>query len=132
MNNSDVIPTWSDTNQTVHLQKMARGLKFRIKKVEGLEGLYYSCSEKKALISFTVTAKLICVFVFAYEKCCFSSDAAPLFFVSSFAACTCICVNCIFVISCRVRVCVLFNVSKQITLIVMTVLHLNSIPCYGP
>ena len=36
--------TWSDTNQAVHLQKMARGLKFRIKKVEGL---YYLCSENK-------------------------------------------------------------------------------------
>ena len=29
-------PTWSDTNQAVQLQKMARGLKFRILKVEGL------------------------------------------------------------------------------------------------
>ena len=37
-------PTWSDTNQAVHIQKMARGLKFRIKKVEGL---YYLCSENK-------------------------------------------------------------------------------------
>ena len=37
-------PTWSDTNQTVRLQKMARGLKFRIKKVEGL---YYLWSENK-------------------------------------------------------------------------------------
>ena len=35
-------PTWSDTNQAVQLQKMARGLKFRIKKVEGL---YYLCRE---------------------------------------------------------------------------------------
>ena len=35
-------PTWSDTNQAVQLQKMARGLKFRIWKVEGL---YYICSE---------------------------------------------------------------------------------------
>ena len=30
----------------------------------------------KALISFAVTAKLICAFVFAYAKCCFSHDAA--------------------------------------------------------
>ena len=30
----------------------------------------------KALISFMVTAKLICVFVFAYAKCWFSHDAA--------------------------------------------------------
>ena len=38
------IPTWSDTNQATQLQKMARGLKFRIKKIEGL---YYLCSENK-------------------------------------------------------------------------------------
>ena len=37
-------PTWSDTNQIVQLQKMARGLKFLIYKVEGL---YYLCSENK-------------------------------------------------------------------------------------
>ena len=37
-------PTWSDTNQAVQPQKMARGLKFRIKKVEKL---YYLCSENK-------------------------------------------------------------------------------------
>ena len=29
-------PTWSDTNQAVQLQKMARGLKFRISKEAGL------------------------------------------------------------------------------------------------
>ena len=37
-------PTRSYTNQAVQLQKMARCLKFRIKKVEGL---YYLCSENK-------------------------------------------------------------------------------------
>ena len=42
-------PTWSDTNQAVKLQKMARGLKFRIEKVE-------------------VTAKMICVFFFRICK----------------------------------------------------------------
>ena len=36
--------TCSDTNQAVQLQKMARGLKFRIKDEEGL---YYPCSENK-------------------------------------------------------------------------------------
>ena len=36
--------------------------------------------KKKALISFAVTAKLICVFVFAYAKCWFSHDAAPISF----------------------------------------------------
>ena len=38
------IPTRSDTNEAVQLQKMARGLKFRIQKVEGL---HYLCSENK-------------------------------------------------------------------------------------
>ena len=37
-------PTWFDTNQAVQLQTMARGLKFRIQKVEEL---YYLCSENK-------------------------------------------------------------------------------------
>ena len=34
----------------------------------------------KALISFGVTAKLICVFVFAYAKSRFSHDAAHIMF----------------------------------------------------
>ena len=33
-------------------------------------------AKTKALISFAVTAKLICVFVFAYAKIRFSHDAA--------------------------------------------------------
>ena len=37
-------PTWSDTNQAVQLQKMAKGLKFWIEKEEGL---YYLCSKNK-------------------------------------------------------------------------------------
>ena len=37
-------PTWSDINQAVQLQKMARGLKFRILKVEEL---CFLCSENK-------------------------------------------------------------------------------------
>ena len=68
-------PTMSDTNQAVQLQKMARGLKFRILKVEGL---FYLCSENKALISFAVTTNLICVFVIAYATCWFSYDTAQL------------------------------------------------------
>ena len=36
--------TRSDTNRAVQSQKTARGLNFRIKKVEGL---YYLCSENK-------------------------------------------------------------------------------------
>ena len=37
-------PTWSDTNQAVQLQKMARGLKFRIKVVDES---HYPCGENK-------------------------------------------------------------------------------------
>ena len=37
-------PSWSDTNQAVQSQRMVRGLKFWIWKVEGM---YYLCSEKK-------------------------------------------------------------------------------------
>ena len=36
--------SWSDTNQVVQLQTMARGLKFWFKKVQGM---YYLCSENK-------------------------------------------------------------------------------------
>ena len=54
---------------------MARGLKFGIWEVEGL---YYLCSENKTLTSFAITAKLICVFVFAYAKSRFSHDEAPI------------------------------------------------------
>ena len=62
-------PTRSDTNWDV-LPQMARGLKCIWK----VEGLYYFCSENKG--ADQLTAKLICVFVFAYAKCRFSHDAA--------------------------------------------------------
>ena len=39
-----VFLTRSDTNRAAQPQNMARGLKFRIKEVEGL---YYPCSENK-------------------------------------------------------------------------------------
>ena len=39
-----MFPIRSHTNRAVQSQKMARGLKFRIKEVEGL---YYLCSENK-------------------------------------------------------------------------------------
>ena len=42
--------------------------------------MYYLCSENKGVISFAVTAKLICVFVFTYAKCWFSQDAAYIHF----------------------------------------------------
>ena len=41
-------------------------------------------AKTKALISFAVTAKLICAFVFAYAKSRFSHDAAHILVVSHF------------------------------------------------
>ena len=41
--------TRSNTNRAVQPQKMARGLKFRIEKEEGL---YYQCSENKGANQF--------------------------------------------------------------------------------
>ena len=75
------VPTWSDTNQAVQLQKMARGLKFRILNVEGL---YYLCSENNGadqLRGYYFTMKLICILVFTYAKCWFSHDAAQMFLI---------------------------------------------------
>ena len=37
-------------------------------------------AKTKALISFAVTTKLICVFVFAYADCWFSHEAAHLLY----------------------------------------------------
>ena len=53
-------PTWSNTNRAVQLQKMARGLKFRIQKVEGS---YYQCSENKGadqLCGYRTTDQRLC------------------------------------------------------------------------
>ena len=55
-------PTRSDKTRAVQPQKMARGMKFRI--LEG-EGCTIRVPKTMALISFAVTANLICVFVFA-------------------------------------------------------------------
>ena len=72
------VPTRSDTNRAVQSQKMVRGWKFWILKVEEL---YYLCSENKG--AGQLTAKLICVLVFAYADCWFSHEAA-LFFCEDF------------------------------------------------
>ena len=66
--------TRSDTNQAAHLPQMARSLTFGIKKVEGL---YFLCSGKKVLINCTVTAQLICTFVFII-KSRFSHDVVDI------------------------------------------------------
>ena len=43
-----------------------------------LAGLYYPCSENKGVdqLCCTVTAQLICAYVFVYADCCFSDAAA--------------------------------------------------------
>ena len=41
-------------------------------------------AKTKAMISFAVTAKLICIFVFAYSKRWFSYDAAQICFAVIF------------------------------------------------
>ena len=63
------------TNQAVQAQKVARGWKLWIWKVEEM---YCPIVKKKVLISFAVTEKLICSFVFAYIKCWFSHEAAHI------------------------------------------------------
>ena len=65
-------PNRSDTNRPVQAQKRARSLKFWTEVEE------IPVAKTKALISFAVTAKLICVFVFAYADCWFSHEAAHL------------------------------------------------------
>ena len=47
-------------------------------------------AKTKALISFAVTAKLICVFVFAYANRCFSHDASHIRFKNGLERTTCI------------------------------------------
>ena len=60
-------------NRVNQPKKMARGLKFRIKKVDNA-GFYYLCSETKALISCAV----IWAIVFIYAKSRFSHDMAQI------------------------------------------------------
>ena len=52
---------------------MARGLNFGFRKNRDCT---ICVAKTKALISFAVTAKLICIFVFTYAKSRFSHDAA--------------------------------------------------------
>ena len=55
----------------VQPHKMARGLKFRILEVEGLQ---YLCRENKGADQL----RIYCVFAFAYAKNRFSHDATQL------------------------------------------------------
>ena len=62
-----------DTNRPVQSQKITRSLKFRIRKKRDWT---IHVAKTKALISFAVTTKLVCAFVFAYADCWFSYAAA--------------------------------------------------------
>ena len=68
-----------DSDQVLHKHNTARGLKFGILKVDST----IRAAKTKALISFGVTAKLICIFVFAYAKSRFSHKEAQII------VCTC-------------------------------------------
>ena len=67
-------PNKSDANWPAQSQKMARGFRFKKKRKCTIR-----VAKTKMLISFAVTAKLICAFVFAYADCWFSYVAAHLF-----------------------------------------------------
>ena len=67
-------PARSDTNKAVQPQRMAgetRNFVFRKKRDRTI-----FVAETKAMISCTIIAQLICVFVFAYKKSRFSHEAA--------------------------------------------------------
>ena len=87
-------PNRSNTNQAVQAQKMTRGWKFWIQKVEEL---CYLCRESKGadqLCSYTATLQLYCKyqlrsyckadlhqsFVFSYAICLFAHEVALFFF----------------------------------------------------
>ena len=87
------VPDRSDTNWSVQSQKTARSLKVWISKVEELCNI--RVVKTKALISYAVTAKLICIFIFACADCwfsdalalaiCIQNDILELIFVILFA-----------------------------------------------
>ena len=65
-------PNRSDTKWAVQSQKQARSLYYPSRNCT------IPVAKTKALISFAVTAKLICAFVFAYADCWFFHGAAPI------------------------------------------------------
>ena len=74
-NRSSGFPTGSDTNWAVQLQKVARGLKFRIYEVEGL---YYLCSENKGADQLRGYREADLRLCFRIYKIRFSHDATRI------------------------------------------------------
>ena len=66
---------WSDTNRAVQSQKMLETGNFGFRKWRNCT---IRVAKTKALISFAVTAKLICAFIFTYADCWFSHAAAQM------------------------------------------------------
>ena len=68
-------PTWCKQTRLYSYRRWLEAWNFGFRK-------YRDCTiyvaKTKALISFPVTAKLICVFVFTYAKCWFSHDMAHM------------------------------------------------------
>ena len=69
-NRSSVFSTKSDTNWAVQQHKMATNLKISDLGSRGIVQCIH-VAKTKALISFMVTVKLICVFVFHMQKASF-------------------------------------------------------------
>ena len=68
-------PNRSDTNRLYSHRKWLEAGNFGFRK---LRNCTICVAKTKALISFAVTAKLICVFDFAYANCWFSHEVAHL------------------------------------------------------
>ena len=73
-------PNRSIKNQVVQAQRWLEAGSFGFRKKRNCN---IRVAKTKALISFAVTAKLICAFVFAYEQCWFSHDKAHLSSINS-------------------------------------------------
>ena len=71
-----MFPNRSDTNRAVQAQKIRLDLEILGLKRRGI--VRSRVVKTKVLISFAVTAKLICTFVFAYANVQFSHDADHL------------------------------------------------------
>ena len=65
----------SDTNWSVSSQTKLEAWNFGLRKKRNCT---ICVAKTKALISFAVTPKLICVFVFTYADCWFSHEAAQI------------------------------------------------------
>ena len=71
---SNVVSEQGDTNQAVQAQKKTSDFGFKKKR-----NCIICIVKTKVLISFAVTAKLVCAFVYAHANCWFSREMAHIF-----------------------------------------------------